>query len=75
MAYKVLVKLNDTEDWIPVIDMKLSRTKKVDRLFIDEEAAQFYIDQQAKGDERTYSRQFKIEEAPELDDDDLVAPI
>ena len=68
MAYKVLVKLNDTEDWIPVIDMKLSRTKKVERLFIDEDAAQYFIDQQPKQEGGEYNRQFKIVEAEELED-------
>jgi hypothetical protein len=48
--------------------MKLSRTRSVPRLFIDEEAAQYYIDQQPKQEEGGYNRQFRIEEAPELED-------
>ena len=68
MAYKVLVQVSEDGDWDPVLDMKLSRTRSVPRLFIDEEAAQYYIDQQPKQEEGGYSRQFKIEEAPELED-------
>jgi len=68
MAYKVLVQVSEDGDWDPVLDMKLSRTRSVPRLFIDEEAAQYYIDQQPKQEEGSYSRQFKIEEAPELED-------
>ena len=68
MAYKVLVQVSEDGDWDPVLDMKLSRTRSVPRLFIDEEAAQYYIDQQPKQEEGGYKRQFKIEEAEELED-------
>ena len=68
MAYKVLVQVSENGDWDPVLDMKLSRTRSVPRLFIDEEAAQYYIDQQPKQEEGGYNRQFRIEEAPELED-------
>ena len=68
MAYKVLVQVSEGGDWDPVLDMKLSRTRSVPRLFIDEEAAQYFIDQQPKQEEGSYKRQFKIEEAPELED-------
>jgi len=68
MAYKVLVQVSEDGDWDPVLDMKLSRTRSVPRLFIDEEAAQYYIDQQPKQEEGSYNRKFKIEEAEELDD-------
>jgi len=40
MACKIETRLNnESENWHPVIDMKLSKTKRVDRLFIDEEEA------------------------------------
>ena len=35
MAYKVLVQVSEDGDWDPVLDMKLSRTRSVPRLFID----------------------------------------
>jgi len=68
MAYKVLVQVSEDGDWDPVLDMKLSRTRSVPRLFLDEDAAQYYIDQQPKQEEGSYNRKFKIEEAEELDD-------
>ena len=68
MAYKVLVQVSEDGDWDPVLDMKLSRTRSVPRLFLDEEAAQYYIDQQPKQEEGGYNRKFKIEEAEELED-------
>jgi len=68
MAYKVLVQVSEDGDWDPVLDMKLSRTRSVPRLFLDEEAAQYFIDQQPKQEDGGYNRQFKIEEAEELDD-------
>jgi hypothetical protein len=68
MAYKVLVQVYEGGDWDPVLDMKRSRSRIVPRLFIDEEAAQYYIDQQPKSEEGSYSRKFKIEEAPALED-------
>ena len=69
MAFKVLVQVSEDGDWDPVLDMKLSRTRSVPRLFLDEEAAQYYIDQQPKSESVNYLRKFKIEEAPELEDD------
>ena len=68
MAYKVLVQVSEDGDWDPVLDMKLSRTRSVPRLFLDEEAAQYFIDQQPKQEDGGYKRRFKIEEAPELED-------
>jgi len=68
MAYKVLVQVSENGDWDPVLDMKLSRTRSVPRLFLEEEDAQYFIDQQPKQEEAGYRRQFKIEEAPELED-------
>jgi hypothetical protein len=68
MAYKVLVQVSEDGDWDPVLDMKLSRTRSVPRLFLDEDAAQYYIDQQPKQEEGNYNRKFKIEEAEELED-------
>lgn len=70
MAYKVMVKVSDNGSWDPVLDMKLSRTKTVPRLFIDEEAAQYFIDQQPKVEEEganQYRREFKIVEAEVYD--------
>ena len=68
MAYKVLVQVSEEGDWDSVLDMKLSRTRSVPRLFLDEDAAQYYIDQQPKQEEGGYNRKFKIEEAEELED-------
>lgn len=69
MAYKVLVQVSEDGDWDSVLDMKLSKTRAVPRLFIDEEAAQYYIDQQPKQESVGYTRQFKIEEAPDWKDE------
>lgn len=66
MGYKVLVKNSEDDTWDPVLDMKLSRTKAVPRLFLDEEAAQYFID----NTEKSPGDLFKIEEAPELEDVD-----
>jgi len=68
MAYKVLVQVSEDGDWDPVLDMKLSRTRSVPRLFYTEEDAQIFIDQQSKQASEGYVRQFKIEEAEELED-------
>lgn len=68
MAYKVLVQTSEDGDWDPVLDMKLSRTRTVPRLFLDEEAAQYFIDQQPKHEEGGYNRQFKIEEVEAYED-------
>lgn len=72
MAYKVLVRNSEEDEWDAVLDMKLSRTKSVHRLFIDEEAAQYFIDNLT---EKSPKDEFMIVEAPELDDEDLVAPV
>ncbi len=69
MAYKVLVQVSEDGDWDPVLDMKLSRTRSVPRLFLEEEDAQYFIDQQPKHlDGVGYKRQFKIEEAQDWTD-------
>ena len=68
MAYKVLVQVSEDGDWDPVLDMKLSRTRSVPRLFLEEEDAQYYIDQQPKQEEGGYNRKFKIEEAQDWTD-------
>jgi len=40
MACKLETRLTtESSDWHPVIDMKLSKTKRVDRVFLDEEDA------------------------------------
>jgi len=49
--------------------MKLSRTRSVPRLFLEEEDAQYFIDQQPKQEEGGYNRKFKIEEAQDWTDD------
>lgn len=69
MAYKVLVQVSENGDWDPVLDMKLSRTRSVPRLFLEEEDAQYFIDQQPKQEEGGYNRKFKIEEAQDWTDD------
>ena len=48
MGYKVEYNWsdNEVETWNPVIDMNLSKTKPVVRLFLSEEQAQNYIDQE-----------------------------
>jgi len=36
MAYKIYVKLSENDTWTSVMDVKLSRTKKIDRIFMNE---------------------------------------
>ena len=43
MPYKVYVRLEEDAEWIPVIDMKLSKLKKVDRIFMNEAQAEYFI--------------------------------
>jgi len=42
MPYKVYTRLSEEGEWNVVIDMKLSRLKKVDRIFMNENQAQFF---------------------------------
>lgn len=41
--YKIYQKLKEDGAWIPIIDVKLSKSKRVDRLFETTESAEYFI--------------------------------
>jgi hypothetical protein len=43
VAYKVFQKLSEEGRWIAIIDVKLTRTKTVHRLFKEKSEAEFFI--------------------------------
>ena len=54
MAYKVEYNCGiEEESWNPIINMNLSKTKAVVQLFLSEEQAQAYIDEE-DGDKDRY---------------------
>lgn len=65
MAYKVLTRLNENDSWDAVIDMKLSKTRKVERLFYTEADAEHFINNHLKTIERS---NIKVEEAENYDE-------
>lgn len=48
MAFIVQARLKEEGDWIPVIDMKLSKTKKQVRLFFTKDEAQYFVNKEMK---------------------------
>ena len=44
MPYKVYTRLNETNEWDSIVDMKLSKLTRVDRVFMSEEEAKQFIE-------------------------------
>jgi len=55
--YKLYTKLKEDQEWIAVLDVKLSRVNKVDRIFMNREEAEAFVKQQNIPD-----NMYKIEE-------------
>jgi len=63
MAYNVEYNcgVNGEESWNPVIDMNLSKTRAVARIFITEDQAKNFIDEESRGDNLDKYRIIEVE--------------
>ena len=65
LPYKVYTRLNETNEWDSIVDMKLSKLTRVDRVFMSEEEAKQFIEKHVA--KQVASENIKYEDIPEFD--------
>lgn len=52
MPFKIYTRVDENGSWHPVIDMKASRTKKIDRIFFTEDSAKYFVQKEITAEEK-----------------------
>jgi hypothetical protein len=63
MAYKIYTKLSENDTWTSVMDVKLSRTKKVDRIFMNEKEVKHFVATALKDTDEEFIKVEELDEA------------